>query len=572
MQKTTLHQLFILILSATLLGQIIIGCSGGHEATKEEEISSDSLRDAALERYLNGQTLDQRGDYASAILEYQDALRFFEEPAIYFALAKDYSLLGKHELAVEAGNNAVRLEPGNLSYREQLAEIFTRSYNFKEAVRQYEEIIRRDSSRQETWYEYANVLQAVSPLKSLEVCEEILDRFGPDESIYFQMVQLYTALEKYDKAAEALKGMLTIDPTNFDIKKSLGDLYMEMDSVDAALQLYDELAELHPENVVLRASIAHAYLLKRDYAKAREQFDSLITKDTLSIEDQLEFGKVFITFVEKDSVVLPLAEEMFQGMVKQYPDDWRPYWMLGAIANVKRDDSMSVVYFKKVTELAKWNPDGWVGVASVWFDKGDMEKAISVLEDARQNVKEDFRIEFIYGLTLQRMRRATEAAMALERAIQVNPKSLDALSALGLVYDELKRYPDSDTMYERALRINPKSHLVLNNYGYSLTDRGVQLERAETMIKEALEQQPNNGSYLDSMGWICFRLGKYEEAELYIKKAIEFGNTSPVIYEHLGDTYSKMNQKEKAQEYWKKALEKDSANETLKAKIERGSL
>ncbi|MBI3189063.1 MAG: tetratricopeptide repeat protein, partial [Ignavibacteriales bacterium] len=325
-----------------LLALAIAGCSSSQQTQQDSEQKIE-LRDAALERYLNGQLLDQREEYAAAILEYQDALRFFEEPAIYFALAKDYALLGKHEQALEAANNAVRLEPKNLEYRETLAEIYMRAFRFDEATKQIEAIIQQDSTRRESWYDYAQLLQFTAPLKSLEVCEQILERFGPDEHIYFQMVQLYSALGKNDKAAEALKGMLNIDPTNFEIKKSLGDLYMQMDSVDAALTLYDELAELNPENVVLRASIAHAYLVKRDYAKAREQFDSLITRDTLSIEDQLEFGKVFITFVERDSVVIPLAEEMFNGMLKQYPDDWRPYWFLGAIANVKREDSTSVV-------------------------------------------------------------------------------------------------------------------------------------------------------------------------------------------------------------------------------------
>ncbi|MBI5216883.1 MAG: tetratricopeptide repeat protein [Ignavibacteriae bacterium] len=554
-----------------LVAFAIAGCSSSQQ-TQEDTERKTELRDAALERYLNGQLLDQREEYAAAILEYQDALRFFEEPAIYFALAKDYALLGKHEQALEAAHNAVRLEPKNIEYREILAEIYMDVSQLNEAAKQIETIIQQDSTRKKSWYNYAQVMLYIAPLKSLEVCEQILERFGPDDHIYIQMVQLYSALGNLPKAAEAMKGMLALNHANFEIKKSLGDLYMEMDSVDAALSLFDELVELHPENVVLRASIAHAYLVKRDYAKAQEQFDSLITRDTLSIDDQLEFGKVFITFVERDSVVIPLAEEMFQGMLKQYPDDWRPYWFLGAIANVKREDSISVVYFKKVTELAKWNADGWVGVASVWFDKGELQKALDVLEEAKKNVKEEFRVEFIYGLTLQRLKRPTDAALALERAIAINPKNADALSALGLVYDELKRHPDSDTMYERALRLSPNNSLVLNNYGYSLADRNEQLERAETMLKKALEQQPNNQSYLDSMGWIYFRLGNYEEAERYIKKAIDLGTNSAVVFEHLGDVYAKMNQKEKAQEYWKKALDLDSNNQVLKDKIQRGEL
>ena len=127
-------------------------------------------------------------------------------------------------------------------------------------------------------------------------------------------------------------------------------------------------------------------------------------------------------------------------------------------------------------------------------------------------------------------------------------------------------------MYERAIRLDPKNHLLLNNYGYSLAERGIQLERALSMAREAVRQQPVNQAYLDTYGWVYYRMGQYDEAERYVKKAIDLGSTSPVIHEHLGDIYFKLAQKEKAMEYWQKALKFDSTNESLKEKIQRGSL
>ncbi len=573
--KTT-HLLYSLIVAALVISSAIVstGCSGSKNSSSKPELSDSAktaLRDQALERYLNGQTLDQKEDFASAILEYQDALRFFEDASIYSALSKDYAKIGKIDQAIEAAKNTIRLEPENVTFRQNLADLYAENRRFDDALLEYQEIIKKDSSQQDAWRNYAAIMQLKDPLKSLELCQQIIDRFGPDESIYIQLIQSYDMLGKDDKVAEAMQGYLTLDPTNVELKKSLGDVYMKMDSVDTALKIYNELVELQPSNVVIRASVAHAYLDKHDYAKAREQFDVLMTKDTLSIDEQLEFGKVFITYVERDSSVVPIAMELFQGMVKQDSSDWRPYWFLGAIANMKKDDSSAILNYNKVTKLAKWNPDGWVGVASIYFDKGDLQQALDVLDEAEKNVKEDFRVQFLSGLTLQRLKRPTDAALALERAIQINPKSVDALSALGLVYDELKRPQDSDTMYERAIRLNPKNDLVLNNYGYSLADRGIKLERALAMIKQALEAQPTNTSYLDSMGWVNFRLENYNEAAEYILKAIDLGSKSPVIFEHLGDIYSKMNQKDKAQEYWKKALELDTTNQLLKEKLERGS-
>jgi len=73
----------------------------------------------------------------------------------------------------------------------------------------------------------------------------------------------------------------------------------------------------------------------------------------------------------------------------------------------------------------------------------------------------------------------------------------------------MKRTDDSDSLYEEALRINPEFSLALNNYAYSLSERGLQLERALGMARKALEVAPDNPSYLDTIGWIYFRLGRY---------------------------------------------------------------
>ena len=127
-------------------------------------------------------------------------------------------------------------------------------------------------------------------------------------------------------------------------------------------------------------------------------------------------------------------------------------------------------------------------------------------------------------------------------------------------------------MYERVLRQEPHNHLALNNYAYSLAERGLQLERDLKMSKDAVTQQPTNQSYLDTYGWIYYEMGRYDDAERYVRKAIDLGSKSAVIHEHLGDILIKTGKKDQAIEYWRKALELDPSNEALKGKILRGSM
>lgn len=546
------------------------GCTSSPHSTGDKKRSSN--RDRALEHFVNGLMFDQKGQYADAILEYQDALEYYDDPAIYDALAKDYLLLGKLSLAVHMSREAVRRHPDKTEYHETLGDAYLRAFQLEDALKEYDEILRINPNDIQSWYTKARLLQYRAPLRALEVYQIIVDRFGPTWDAYLQLAQLYQEMGNYPKAAEALKGMLDLDPSNNDIRKSLGDVYLQQDSLDAALRLYNELLDIHPDDYSVRASVAHTYLVKKDYANAAKQFEITMTKDTLTIEQQLAFGQVFVSFIRNDSAVAPLARQLFESIRDSYPGDWRPYWFLAAINNLLRYDSTALLNYQRVTELANWNVEGWIGIGSIYYDRGEFAKCVEILEEAKRFVKEEFRIYFLMGIAYQRQHMAIEAALALERAIQLNDKSVDALSALGLVYDELKRHEDSDSAYEKALRLDPSNNLVLNNYGYSLSERGIHLDRALEMAKEAIRQQPENHSYLDTYGWVYFQLREYEEAEKYIKKAIDLGSKSPVIHEHLGDVYYKLGQKEKALNYWEKALEFDTTNTSLKEKIQRGSL
>lgn len=558
-------KVILLCISVTLL----IGCSSSQKTVEQKDEPNKGL---SLEHYLQGSVLDQKGEYAQAILEYQDALHYTKDQAIYHSIAKDYAILGKSQLAIEMGQEAVKLSPENRTYHQTLAEIYLNALDLDNSIREYEKIIQIDPLYREAWLNLAQLRQMRNPEKALETYKEIIDRFGPNPDAYFQMAQIYSATHRFNEAAIALKGMLGIDPGNFEIKKALGDIYLQQDSTQSALQIYNDLAELHPENLELRAAIAHAYLVKQDYERAAEQFTAVLQKDTLSADKQIRFGQIFVSFIEKDSAVAPYAIKMFEKIQSTYPADWRPYWFLGAIYNITRSDSIALNYYGKVMDLARWNPDGWIGAASIHYDRNRFDEAIKLLTEANKFVHEEFRIYFLLGISYQRLHQDIEAASVLEKAIQLNDKSVDALSALGLVYDEMNRLEDSDSMYERALRLDPKNHLVLNNYGYSLSTRGIQLQRALKMSKEALAQQSNNQSYLDTYGWIYYQLGEYQEAELWVRKAIELGSISPVIHEHLGDIYFKLSDKEKAMKFWQKALELDPNNKSLKEKIGKGSL
>jgi tetratricopeptide (TPR) repeat protein len=526
----------------------------------------------AVQHYIDGSLLEVKGDYAGAILEYQDALRFSHSPAIYYALSKDYSALGKHALAIEAGREAIRQAPAKLDYRRLLAEVYLSAFQPDSAAAQYEEIIHQDSSDLQSWFNLGRIYESRRPLRALTVYETMLQRFGPEWPVLLRLADLYNKQGQYEKAADALRQMKDLDPGNQPLQRTLAQTYTRAGKYGEAEKILENLREIDPSNLDYAGDLGGVYLLQKEYSKAEAAFAPILQSDTVSTDAKIKVGQLYYDQVEKDSTLLVPTREIFQRIQAASPKDWRAYWFLGALASLSHDDSTAIHHFRKVTELAPWNPDGWVFLSSAYFGKNDFASMAEVLEDGRKHVPDDFRVNFYLGVAYNRLGQLEEAAHILERAHQINPQDIEAISELAMVYDGLKRHEESDSLYELGLRLKPEYDLILNNYAYSLAERGVQLNRALQMATRAVDAQPGNASYLDTKGWVYYQLGKYQEAEKYVKEAIGKGNANSTLYEHLGDIAFRLQDRQQAIENWKKALELDQKNADLRAKLTRGSL
>jgi tetratricopeptide (TPR) repeat protein len=366
--------------------------------------------------------------------------------------------------------------------------------------------------------------------------------------------------------------MLEIDPGNGELKRSLAEAYVRARKLDEAGALYDELVQAYPQNYDILSSSGVVHLLRKDYSGAERIFERLVENDSAQIEAKLRIGEAYFGQVERDSALLPVTRRLFERVRDKHPRDWRAYWFLGALGAMGNDDSAAVRNFRAVTELSSGNADAWVYLSSVFLEKNNFQEVVSILERAVRIVPDDFRVNFFLGVAYNRLGRNNEAARTLEKARQLNARDVNALGQLALVYDGMGRHEESDRLYDEALSIEPDNAVVLNNYAYSLAERNVRIERALEMAQKAVDAQPKNASFLDTIGWVFFRLEEYRQAETYLLKAIETGEVSAVVHEHLGDVYYKMKDPGRAMEQWKIALKLDEGNEALRAKIARGSL
>ena len=104
------------------------------------------------------------------------------------------------------------------------------------------------------------------------------------------------------------------------------------------------------------------------------------------------------------------------------------------------------------------------------------------------------------------------------------------------------------------LKESPNNPIALNNLGYFLVERNERLQEALALIKQAVDIDPTNPSYLDSLGWAHFKLGKNAEAELYLRKALRHDSSSVTINEHLGDVLAAQSKADQAKSHWRRSL------------------
>mgnify|MGYP003346413027 CR=1 FL=1 len=162
--------------------------------------------------------------------------------------------------------------------------------------------------------------------------------------------------------------------------------------------------------------------------------------------------------------------------------------------------------------------------------------------------------------------RGAQAVRVLQEAQARFPQDPNPSFELGSVLEKQKKYADAETAFRQALQKNPKHAPSLNYLGYMLAERGERLNESVSYIKKALELEPDNGSYLDSLGWAYFKDGQLELAEQNLKRAATQLGTNAVIQEHYGDVLFKMGRFKDAIDAWTKALSGDADD------VDRGSV
>ncbi|MGH8005231.1 MAG: tetratricopeptide repeat protein [Limisphaerales bacterium] len=514
---------------AGLLTFLVFGCASQKGKVKIEKPSKVKVvfSQEAYEHYVNGDLYRHSGDFRRAADEFQKALRFDPDSyEIRLALAQSYFSLGDYPSARREGE---QLTIKTLEREQLLADCARNANDWEEAKKRYLSVLSIDSSSTTAWWYVARISEQMKDSATAVRAQKRLAYLSPSYSNFYQLVQmLWAAGRPVDAASEA-------------------ERFLESDSSD------------------LRAYLLLGESLERsgEYARATEVFQQLLARDSTEREVALHLGDLYFELKEyasAESVLVRIAGDSA---------DYVPLFYLARIAYLQKNYPRAESLYQKVIQRADTLPQGFTGLALTYLSWEKPEKTLETTRRGLVKFPESPDLRFWLGQGFAARKETDSARAVFGGLVSEEPENVTFLFAYAAALERTGNLDTSVLIFKKVLSLEPDHAPALNYLGYTWADRNEKLEEAKKMIEKALEKEPENGAYLDSYGWVLFRMGKLREAEKYIKKALEKNGKDAIIVEHLGDIYWTQGKKEEARAQYRKAADMDPPNAALKEKLSR---
>ncbi len=233
--------------------------------------------------------------------------------------------------------------------------------------------------------------------------------------------------------------------------------------------------------------------------------------------------------------------------------------------------------YRSVAGDAKFGWQARLSEAEGLDDLGETERAVELLRAMAAERPGRIDAPMRLGNILRSHERFAESAAAYDTAIArieaLQPQHWSVLYFRGIALERSKQWVRAEADFLKALELQPEQPYVMNYLAYSWIELGQNYDRSLEMLRRAVELRPQDGFIVDSLGWVYYRLGRYEEAVAKLEEAIELKPEDPVINDHLGDAYWKVGRRTEARFQWQRALyfePEDDQVGLIETKIERG--
>lgn len=554
---------------AALIPTIIMACAASpHPQEAASPVSAPAKTPvaptpdaSATYHFMMGYQAELAQDTEGALREYGAALK--ADPTsreVKARLAGLYFGLGDQTNAVKYAEEVGEGTGQDAQLLTQMAGILASSGKPDRALRLLDLAIDREPERGESYFPKGIILLNQKRLAEAEQAVKQGLKHAPDSPIgYYYLGRISIeagnaeqALMSFDRAIAANSAF---EPA-YLAQASLYESRQEKDKAIAVLQKY--LQRVNPRNKDIRQHLIQLYIATKDYAGGLSELQKMLDEDPGDLDAQLRMALIYGEKKEYGKAI-----DQLTAVLNARPAELKIRDYLGYMYEETKDFPKAVDAYQFNIQLDPTFVESHIHLGVLQYRLKQFAGAIAHLSEAvRLNPKQS-EPHIVLGLAYLQSDQYEQAAHVFEEGIRHNPKSADLHFNLGTAYDKLNRFDNVVHEMESALSLDPHHADALNYLGYSYAERGIKIDQAVSLTRQAVALKPENGYYVDSLGWAFYKKGLLEEALREIKRAVALVGDDPVIYEHLGEIYVKQDRIADAREAWLHSLELDPSNEKL---------
>ena len=452
----------------------------------------------ALHHFMQGEFLMNQGNYSLAILEFQDAIDLDPNAStIHVSIADAYLKLGKVKRSKSHLEIAIDLNPEEYEALEILGEIYIKSKDYKNAQIIFKNLHDLNPSELDYIFALAD-LARIQKDWDLAI-EYYIEGYNTDNIAVNgleQALQISIAINNFNKAEKVCELLLIEQPDNIKIVQTLIDLSLFNKNYDLSLKMLNKLEKINgvSTEIAIQKSVIYQ-----------------------EIQDQEEALNVLLELVEIDSQNIDILDRIVNLLIEQ------------------KNISQALVYNEQIIQNYAEDPRGYINNAIIEFGNKNPEGAVNSLKPYIKKFTNNFTFQYLLGTAYYQLKDYDNSKIYLKNALQIYPQSKNTKHNLALIYDSTGEWDKSDKLYMELISNDSTDAQAYNNYAYSLVEREENIEFALELAKNAIRLEPNSAAYLDTLGWIYYKLSQYDEALFYIGESIGLDSNNVTIKEHFDE-------------------------------------
>ena len=517
------------------------------------------------------------GEKHKALAQFQKVLEI--DPSNATASFKVGEILltsGKIAEAIMMARKAVLKDPKNKYYYLLEAQAHSSNSDFESATEAYRRLIDNVPNTNEYLFDLGGLYLYQNKLEeALKAYQKAEGEFGKKEEILFQKQQIYLKTNRLDELIDDYKSYIAEFPQTLNYRVSLSEILLSNGRHEQAIHIIEEAIKVFPEKSRLSVLLSEAYRKSNRIEDAVNILQNAFRDLELNFNAKVQVMGGYLAMLPNESLEQPLLD-LVDILIQTHPDESNAYVIAGDLNIHLERKRGALENYKKALGLSQDNFNIWRNVLQLAMEMEEYRTVQEYGERSLEYFPNQAMLYYLTGISYYADKKYEDAVRVLESGATFAKTDNQMYSyfhgQLGDAYNSLSNHQKSDASYDIALKANPENDHVLNNYSYFLSLRKEKLELAVKLSSRLVDRNPENGTFLDTHGWVLYVMGNYVEAEKYIRKAIE-DTENGTILEHYGDILYQLGRVNDAVEYWKKAKNKDDeVSEFIDKKIEDAKL